>query len=383
MDKPKVRIAVLIRHYNPFGGGAERYAVELTKRLCELYEVHVFAQTIEERSADIIFHTIPQWLEHPRYINQLLFSWFTRKATQGKFTVVHSHDMVTHANLYTLHVPCVKTRWTETHGWRKGLRWLNTILSPRKIAYLWLENRQISPRNGKQLIAVSEFLVRNIAHNYPQSTDAITIAYPGIHPKPVTKKNPAWRSQHNIPEDAFTLLFVANNFKRKGLPALLHALEQLNNPQIHLIVAGNGQAEQLQISKSMEQNILFLGVVKEMKKLYPNIDAMVHPTLVDTYGMAVLEAMAQKIPVIVSNQHYCGFSEHLSDQEAILLKNPQNSAEIAEKIDFLFNHPEDRNRMALQGFKNSQSITWDQTLEQTLAAYHRLIQPTEQPPIPL
>jgi glycosyltransferase involved in cell wall biosynthesis len=379
----KMRIAVLIRHYNPFGGGAERYAVELTKRLCEYYEVHVFAQTIEERSDGIIFHIIPQWLERPRYINQLLFSWFTRKATQGKFAVVHSHDMVTHANLYTLHVPCVKTRWTETRGLRKGLRWLNTVLSPRKIAYLWLESRQISPRNGKQLIAVSEFLTRNIVYNYPQNPDSITIAYPGIQPKPPTKRNPAWRLQHNLSEDAFILLLVANDFKKKGLPVLLQALEQLNNPQIHLVVAGNGKIEQLQIPNRIKQNIHFPGIVKEMEKLYSNVDVMVHPTQVDTYGMAVLEAMAQQVPVIVSNQHYCGFSEHLTSQNAVLLENPLNSKEIAEKIDFLFNNPRDRSKIAYQGFKKSQGITWNQTLEQTLTAYRNLTQPLEQAPNPL
>jgi len=31
--KTDTKIAILIRHYNPSGGGAERYAVELTKQL--------------------------------------------------------------------------------------------------------------------------------------------------------------------------------------------------------------------------------------------------------------------------------------------------------------------------------------------------------------
>jgi len=60
-----------------------------------------------------------------------------------------------------------------------------------------------------------------------------------------------------------------------------------------------------------------------------------------------------------------------------LLEQPENSKEIAEKIDFLFKHPEDRNRMAQQGFTKSQSITWEQTLNQTLSAYNHLIQPSK------
>ena len=377
MDNPRLRVAVLIRHYNPYGGGAERYAVELTKQLASIHDVHLFAQQIEERTPNITFHTIPQWLERPRYINQLLFSWFTRRATAGKFDIVHSHDMVTHANVYTLHVPCVRTRWTESHGWRKALRWLNTLLSPRKIAYLWLEHQQITPKKGKQLIAVSEFLTRNIVENYPQDENQVTIAYPGIHPKPPEKRTPEWHVQHSFDEHDFLLLFVANDFKKKGLPTLISALEQLNNHKIHLLIAGNGSAEQIQIPQSTQTNIHFLGVVKEMEALYSNVDALIHPTRVDTYGMVALEAMAQQLPVIVSNRHYCGFSEHLTEDEATLLEQPENSKEIAEKIDFLFKHPEDRNRMAQQGFTKSQSITWEQTLNQTLSAYNHLIQPSK------
>ncbi|MBT7308703.1 MAG: glycosyltransferase family 4 protein [Gammaproteobacteria bacterium] len=376
-------VAILIRHYNPYGGGAERYAVELTQRLARRYKVHVFAQTIEVQSPNITFHTIPQWLQRPRYINQLLFSWLTRRATQGKFDLVHSHDLVTHADLYTLHVPCFKTRWTESRGWRRGLRWLNTLLSPRKIAYLWLEQRQLSPRKGKQLIAVSEFLSRNIVRNYPQNSASITIAYPGINPHPVEEIDPIWRSEQNLPAQAFVLLFVANDFRKKGLPTLIRALEQLNTPQIHLLVAGNGKQEALQIPDTVQPNIHFLGVIKEMEPLYANVDALIHPTRMDTYGMVVLEAMAHRLPVIVSNQHYCGFSEHLTRQEAILLEDPRNPSEIAEKINFLFNHSEDRNRMAQRGFEKAQSITWDQTLEKSLIAYNRLIDSTHKTTNPL
>jgi glycosyltransferase involved in cell wall biosynthesis len=73
----------------------------------------------------------------------------------------------------------------------------------------------------------------------------------------------------------------------------------------------------------------------------------------------------------------------LTSQNAVLLENPLNSKEIAEKIDFLFNNPRDRSKIAYQGFKKSQGITWNQTLEQTLTAYRNLTQPLEQAPNPL
>ena len=140
MVNERLKIAVLIRNYNASGGGAERYCVELTERLAKIHEVHVFSQYISEKSDNIVFHKIPQFFKRPRYLNQILFSWLTNQATQDKFDIIHSHDTVAHANIYTLHVPCFKTKWTKAKGIKNVLRWLNTLLSPRKITYLWLEN---------------------------------------------------------------------------------------------------------------------------------------------------------------------------------------------------------------------------------------------------
>ena len=84
LDK-RLKVAVLIRHYNASAGGAERYCVELTKRLAKIYDVHVFTQHNSEQSENTTFHRIPQWFQRPRYLNQLLFSWFTKRATKDKF----------------------------------------------------------------------------------------------------------------------------------------------------------------------------------------------------------------------------------------------------------------------------------------------------------
>ncbi len=372
----RLKIAMLIRHYNPSGGGAERYCVELTEQLAQRHEVHLFAQTISAHSSNITVHHIPQWFERPRYINQLLFSWFTRRATKGQFDIVHSHDMVTHANIYTLHVPCVRTRWTESKGIKRALRWLNTLLSPRKLAYLWLEKRQMQPRPGKQLISVSDFLSRNIVMNYPDTRREITIAYPGIHPNPQPRERASsWREHHGIPTGAFLLLAVANDFKKKGVQTIIDALEQLHQTDIHLAIAGSGEQSSLEVPNHLQSNIHFLGSVTEVEQLYPEADLLVHPTRVDTYGMVVLEAMAHRLPVVVSNQNYCGFSEHLTEDEAMLLNDPESVNEIVEKIGFLFNHPEDRFKMAHLGWERSQAITWRETASATLHAYKLALDP--------
>jgi UDP-glucose:(heptosyl)LPS alpha-1,3-glucosyltransferase len=379
MSDKKLRIAVLIRNYSASGGGAERYCVELTNRLSKLHEVHVFSQHNSESSESITFHQIPQWFKKPRYINQLLFSHLTKRATQGKFDIVHSHDMATHANIYTLHVPCVRTKWAQSKGIRKVLRWANTLLSPRKIAYLWLENKEMQVLPNRHFISVSEYLSRNVLESYPRLNDHITIAHPGIeiqttNDKVIAELRKNFREKYNIPTSAFVLLFVAHGFKRKGLPAIIKALEILNNKDIHIVVAGSGNPKDIQInSPTVQNNIHFIGVIKNMSKLYPVADTLIHPTLGDTYGMVVLEAMSHKLPVIVSSAKYCGFSEHLDSNEAIILNNPTDSQEISMSIQTLNNQLELRNKISENGFKKSQTINWGNTTNKTLNAYKKIL----------
>jgi UDP-glucose:(heptosyl)LPS alpha-1,3-glucosyltransferase len=378
MGDKKLRIAVLIRNYSASGGGAERYCVELTNRLSKIHEVHVFSQHNSESSESITFYQIPQWFKKPRYINQLLFSYLTKRVTQGKFDVVHSHDMATHANIYTLHVPCVRTKWTQSKGIRKILRWANTLLSPRKMAYLWLENKEMQTLPNRHFISVSEYLSRNILENYPRLNDHITIAHPGIEIQPnsdekIAKLRKNFREKQNIPVYAFVLLFVAHGFKRKGLPAIIKALEILNNKDIHIVVAGSGSPKDIQIdSPTVQKNTHFIGMIKNMNELYPVADALIHPTLGDTYGMVVLEAMSHKLPVIVSSAQYCGFSEHLSNDETLILENPEDSNIIKEQIQKLYDNKLLRVNLSEKGLQKSRKISWDSTLKSTIQAYKQI-----------
>ena len=368
---------MLIRHFNPSGGGAERYCVELTKQLSKHHEVHLFAQTITDYPPEVTPHIIPILIKRPRYINQLLFSWQTHIATHKKFDIVHSHDMVTHADVYTLHVPCVKTRWTQEIGWKKWLKWATVFINPRLLSYLWLEKRQLEYKSGKHLIAVSEFLARNIHYNYPNLKTGITLAYPGIPPRTsqtVNDKNSFKRSL-NITEKSFIILFVANDLKKKGLQSLVDALQITKNKNIHLLIAGNGKIDTIKIPAKIRDNIHSLGVIKDLSSLYIQSDILVHPTRVDTYGMVALEAMSHHLPVIVSNKEYCGFSEHLEDSKhALILNNPHNAQEISEKIALLYNHPDIRKEIALSGWTKSQTITWENTARSTINAYEHCIQ---------
>jgi UDP-glucose:(heptosyl)LPS alpha-1,3-glucosyltransferase len=70
-----------------------------------------------------------------------------------------------------------------------------------------------------------------------------------------------------------------------------------------------------------------------MAPAYQAADALVHPTLEDSYGMVVLEAMAHGLPVVVSGAPFSGIAQDLTDGvNALLLKDPRNVQTLAAAI---------------------------------------------------
>ncbi len=379
MDK-KLKIASLIRDYYFSGGGAQKYCVELTNRLSEIHDVHVFSQNIITPNNLINFHKIPRWFTKPRFLNQLIFSWLTKKATNNKYDIVHSHDTVTHADVYTLHVDCVKTKWTNKKGLAKFLYFLDTLLSPRMLSYLWLEHKKLKPSFKKKLIVVSGYLERNILASYPKTKPYLSTAQPGINIGNSLNKEQhkavryGFRKKHTIPKDAYVLLFIAHDFKRKGIHTIIKALEILNNDDIYLIVAGKDNPNNVTFSSNIVQtNTLFLGPVANMDDIYPGADTLIHPTLNDTYGMVVVESMLHQLSVIVSNKKYCGVSEYINKDEAVILDDPRDAINLSKSIDFLHTNIEHRDSIAKNGFKKAKTYTWEHTLAQTLKAYQESI----------
>ncbi|NDF05267.1 MAG: glycosyltransferase family 1 protein [Betaproteobacteria bacterium] len=63
---------------------------------------------------------------------------------------------------------------------------------------------------------------------------------------------------------------------------------------------------------------------------------MLHPTLEDTFGMVVLEAMSYGLPVVVSQENYCGLAADLQHEaNAIILSNPLDANALAAAVENL------------------------------------------------
>ena len=377
--EPKhLRIAVLSRNFSVTGGGAERYSIAVVEELAARHEVHVFSQTRDHAFSGVFYHRVPLPLQRPRWINQLYFAWASWRATRSGFDIVHSHENTWHGKVQTVHVLPIKyTLFKDKQGVALALRWLKVASSPRLLAYLWLEKRRYAFALKKQVVCASSALKEILEATYPAAIPMLRVVSPGVW------ANPGWatdaeskvaRKKHGLPQDASLLLFVGNDFVKKGLPALLSALAKLPE-KTHLVVVGNSEGVQaMQHSAQLAgltQRVHFLGSLADMESAYQAADMLVHPTLEDSYGMVVLEAMAHGLPVVVSAAPYSGIAQDLTEGvNALLLKNPKDVEALAAAIDSLL---KDSN-LSAELSKNATAFASEQTWVKAASSYDAIVQ---------
>ena len=338
--KKRLRVAVLARIFSKSAGGAERYCASLVKHLAPQHEIHVFAQDIRIEYPQVVFHQVPLFCRRPRWLNQIAFATYTWWQTRKGFDVVHSHENTWHGDVQTIHVLPFSYLWfVNRHGFSLFFKTLQLITSPRLLTYWVLEKLRMRHQQGRFLVAVSEPVRAVLNNDLQHKMEHIRVISPGIeatHVHSSTEKMQA-RLDLGLPMQGKCLLWVGNNATKKGLPTLLEALAKLPN-EIFLVIVGSAAPESKWRSQAaelgLEDRIYFQGVLDDMKLVYTAADLLVHPTIEDTFGMVVLEAMAHAVPAIVSAEQYCGISAELSHlKNAWILQNPLDTNALKDAID--------------------------------------------------
>ena len=376
----RLRIAVLNRSFVATGGGAERYSIAMVEQLAQRHEVHVFAQQIEHQWTGVTYHRLWTPLVRPRWINQLWFAVTSWLATRKGFDVVHSHESTWHGQVQTVHVLPVKHNlFYGRVGWQRALRWVKVIASPRLMAYLWLEKLRYAPEPGRRVVATSPSLGTIMAQTFPESAPMLGVLVPGIAQvkRPMDGAQQAARQTLGLPTEGRCVLFVANDYRKKGLPALMQALSLLP-PDTFLAVVGNGshipafraQAKALSLAPRM----FFLGSLTDMRVAYAAADCLAHPTLEDTFAMVVLEAMAHGVPVVVSSARFCGISGLLQDRvQALILEDPKEVKNLAKSIGQTLSNPVLRKELIDAGLVFAESYLWSEIALQQEQMYFSVL----------
>jgi glycosyltransferase involved in cell wall biosynthesis len=376
----RLRIAVLSRIFRHTGGGAERYSIALVEQLAKRHEIHVFAQQMDHQRPGVQYHRIPLPFTRPRWLNQLWFALATWWQTRRGFDVVHSHENTWHGSVQTVHVvPVTHSLLHGLSGARLAMRWIKIATSPRLLVYLALERARYNVADGRCIALASRTQLPVMASSFPQAVAACKVVTPGVAAvagRSTPAQRAAARSQLGLPSDGRCVLFVGNDFRKKGLPALIGALVHLP-ADVFVAVVGNAAQRSLVQSaldaSGQSARIHFLGALPAVDVAYQAADCLAHPTLEDTFAMVVLEAMSRGLPVVVSSAKYCGISAQLTnDVDALLLEEPRDSAALLAALERVLGDVALTERLRMNGLGLARQHLWSEIALQQEAIYHAL-----------
>jgi glycosyltransferase involved in cell wall biosynthesis len=143
-------------------------------------------------------------------------------------------------------------------------------------------------------IAVSEYLKSEMIKS-GVSADKITVIYNGIDIH--SPKNKKYRSSKVVGS-------VGRLHPVKGYDLLIQAFAKLDDKNTLLKIAGDGPELNKLINLSNElgvkDRVEFVGFKKDIYKFLDAIDVYIQPSLSEGFGLSVIEAMSQGLPVVVT-----------------------------------------------------------------------------------
>lgn len=178
-----------------------------------------------------------------------------------------------------------------------------------------------------------------------------------------------------VPQDeVFRVLFVGHLSVRKGVHYLLEAFKTASIPNSQLVLVGSllAESEVLLGKTSAAVEIVGTQPKSQLSYYYSQADVMVFPSIEDGFGYIVGEAMACGCPVIATA--HTGGRDFFTDGVEGFIVPIRSPEKIAEKLVWLYEHPEERQNMREAALQRVKSIGgWDSYGEEMLTAFENLI----------
>lgn len=215
---------------------------------------------------------------------------------------------------------------------------------------------------------------------FPSISPQSEIIYNGVntdffHPQDFMEAGKAARARYGIPENAVVISNIACFRPEKGHRILLNAMSGCSKDN-YLLLAGDGETKneirQYAIDIGLKEKVIFLDEVEDVRPVLAASDLFVlTSTEVETFSMAMLEAMSMEVPVVASD--IGGLSEAVIPGETGYLFKPGDDAALTAVLtDLTLNREQieklgsNARQTAMSKFSKNAMIAKTESLFQTL-----------------
>ncbi len=219
-----------------------------------------------------------------------------------------------------------------------------------------LVHKVLTPRLIDGVIVPSESLKKQITrlgYINPEICNVIPIGIGDTEYTVSSENKQALRSKYNIPENAIVAVTSGRFVDQKGHKYLVEAAPAIlaNHPDLYFLWLGNGPLEcflKEEIGgRKIKKHFIFAGMLDNVEMELAGADLMIHPSVEEPYGIAVLEGMRAGLPVAASRVG--GIPEVVSENETALLFEPRNTDDLADKVVSLLDNPDMISSLGIAG----------------------------------
>ena len=235
-------------------------------------------------------------------------------------------------------------------------------------------------KKAEVIITVSEYERQRIIEGLkikPERVKAIYNACGGhFTPERDAAKLQAFKEKMNLP-DRF-VLFLGNTDPKKNLPNVMKALgiiEKRGKLDFKLVLPDFGKDHLYNILKAQNnerlmEHIMLTGYIpnKELPNLYRLAEIFLYPSLRESFGIPILEAMACGTPVITSNT---SAMPEVAGEGALMI-DPFKAEQIADTILQLLSDDALRKQTIAYGIERASKFSWKKTAREVVDLYHSL-----------
>ncbi len=362
----------MLRHYDQHGGGVRVYTQKLLQALLELRTGHEFVFLYRNPG---LLGTYASWpgVEEVALPARSVLTW-DQLAVPSAARRLGIDLLFNPKYSIPLLAPCPAV-WV-CHGLDWYVMPWGSRLTDR------MSHRFLVPRYAAKagaILAVSEVTREHVMHYLRVEPDRVTTVYSGVddvfrRPLPLSRLNEI-RQKYSLPERF--LLYAGAIYPPKNFTRLIRAYARVG-PQrgIPLVVAGG---ENRFLSEGELREPEALGIAEwvrwpgwieqeELAGLYTMADALLLPSIFESCGLPVLEAMAAGCPVVTADRYG---TKELAEGAAVLV-DPESVESIASGIGRVLEDQSLRTELVAAGRVRSRDFTWERCASGTLEVLERV-----------
>ncbi|MBN2181344.1 MAG: glycosyltransferase family 4 protein [Sedimentisphaerales bacterium] len=343
------KIAIIIERADISLGGAERSVFELRAALSALgLSVDIIAAKGQTDAKNI--HILCRDSSAKR-VNFFTFAEAIKKhLSEKRYDIIHSVLPFDFADIYqprggTYAETIIRNAASYQNKFIEYYKRITAVTNSRRTTLLRTERKISQMPDGPLIAALSEYVAEQFRRHYTTNARKIIVIPNGVKTDKKTNSAAADTLRSQImatlklkeADNPVLFLFVANNFRLKGLGPLIQAMQIAANKQTerraYLVVVGHDKAKKYRrlSGASTGKNIIFLGFLNHIQNALSIVDVAVLPTFYDPSSRFILEALAAGKPVITTK--FNGATDLFKDnRHGKIVDSPEDINALAEAI---------------------------------------------------